>query len=279
MKIAVTGASGYVGGILASTLHAHDHEVLHWSRRKTGNLWHPYALSDDPTSLPWDGVDGLLHAAYDFTARTWEETLAINVEPSLRLLDEAARRNVKKIVFISSISSFEGTLSNYGRAKLLIEKKILEYGGTVIRPGLVWGNPSGGVMGALEKVVDKLPLVPCLHGRDGLSQFLVHEDDLSKFTASLFTLTEEPGPRIVEATNPDSVPLKEILKRLALRNNRFRLFIPIPWQVVMLFLKVGEQLKLPLPFRSDSLKGLVYRTPELLDNDLSSLRKPFRPLA
>lgn len=278
MRIAVTGASGYVGGILAAGLQAHANEVLHWSRRKSGTAWHRYDLSEDPAKLPWEAVDGLLHAAYDFTARTWDETLSLNVWPSLKLIDEAVSQNVKKIIFISSISSFEGTLSNYGRAKLMIEKKVLECGGTVLRPGLVWGDPSGGVMGALERLVQKLPVVPCLHEREGLSQFLVNENDLSDFTVSLFKFNEESGPRIVEATHPDPVPLKEILIRLALRRVRARLFIPIPWQMAMSFLKLGERLNLPLPFRSDSLVGLVYRTPALLENDLASLHTRFRSL-
>jgi nucleoside-diphosphate-sugar epimerase len=272
MNVAVTGASGYVGGILCRALDAKGHHVLAWSRRPCPGDWAAYDLKDDPAGLPWSGVDALVHAAYDFGPRSWQEILAGNVEPAIQLLRAACDHGVKRLVFISSISSFDGTKSNYGKAKRMIEKAALELGVVIIRPGLVWGESSGGVMGALENLVMRLPVVPYLSGRGGLAQFLVHEQDLTTAVVQAVESPTAEAAAILEVANPDPVPLRRILITIAKRRDLRRFFIPLPWQLAMAALRSAEFLGVDLSFRSDSLTGLVRRTPALGSNDLENLR-------
>ncbi len=97
MKIAITGASGYVGNCISNCFRAHGHEVLSLSRRPCAAPWVSYALGDDPQLLPWKGVDVLVHAAYDFTPRSWPEILDGNVTKlDGRFLGIADNRNCKK---------------------------------------------------------------------------------------------------------------------------------------------------------------------------------------
>lgn len=269
MKIAITGTSGYVGGKIQQAFESRGHEVLAWSRRPCPTAWTHFDLNGDPASLPWNQVNVLIHTAYDFAPRDWDAIVEKNVKPSIALLQTAKDRGVQHLIFISSISSFKGTRSNYGKAKLMIEEAALGLGATVIRPGLVWGNHPGGVMGALESLVSKLPLVPYLCGRAGLGQYLVHEDDLSfAIVAIAENLTKSAGT-IHEATHPEAVPLLSILKAIAARSNKSRFFIPVPWQLAMSGLIAAEAIGIDPPFRSDSLTGLVYRTPHLQFTDPS----------
>lgn len=263
MKVAITGASGYVGGQIAKAFQSQGHQVLSWSRSPCPQAWTRYDLGCDPVNLPWNQVDALIHTAYDFAPRDLDEIIEKNVNPSIALLRAAKNAGVERLVFISSISSFQGTRSNYGKAKLMIEEAVLPLGAVVIRPGLVWGNQSGGVMGALEKLVTKLPIIPYLQGRGGLGQFLVHEEDLSRAIVTIVGNLPEGRGSVHEVTHPEAVPLLSILRALAARSQRSRIFVPLPWPLAMFGLKLAEMLGVDPPFRSDSLTGLVHRVANL----------------
>lgn len=258
MKVAITGASGYVGTGISKGFRAHGHEVLALSRRPCEAPWAPFSLAGDPLLLPWEGVDVLIHAAYDFIPRTWQEILDRNVTPSVALLQAAKSAGVERLIYISSMSAFEGCRSNYGKAKLMVENEARNLGAVIIRPGLVWGNPSGGVMGTLENLVAKLPVVPFLTGG---KQLLIHEADLS---AAIVAIAENHPPdaatlHSVAHTTP--VSLLEILRSIAKRSGRTRLYVPVPWQFAMAGLIFIEMLGIRTLFRSDSLVGLVHGNP------------------
>ncbi len=263
MKIAITGATGYVGSRLSHFLREHSHQVLTMSRRPVEGPWASYSLGDDPELLPWKEVDALIHLAYDFTARNWQENLDRNVNPSIALFQAAREAGVRHLIFISSMSSFEGCRSNYGKAKLMVEMEVMRLGATVVRPGLVWGKRSGGVMGTLETLVARLPVVPYLTSGNGLAQYLVHEEDLSLAILVLLEKHPEGARDPVAVANPDSLKLGDILRTIAKRTGRQPLFVPVPWQLAMIVLKAAETLGVRTLFRSDSLTGLVYGNPHV----------------
>ena len=68
-------------------------------------------------------ADLLIHCAYDFKLKDWNDILRINVKGTLDFFKICKICNVKKIIHISSLSSYEKTHSLYGMAKFLIEKK------------------------------------------------------------------------------------------------------------------------------------------------------------
>ncbi len=263
MKVAITGASGYVGSCISAGFRSHGHEVLALSRRRCTGPWSPYALGDEPQQLPWDGVDVLVHAAYDFTPRTCPEIQEKNVRPSVALLQAAKQAGVGRSIFISSMSCFDGCRSNYGQAKLMIEKEVLELGTIVIRPGLVWGDRSGGVMGTLENLVAKLPIIPYLIGAQGLKQYLIHEKDLSDAIVAIAGTPLQADGTLHSVTHPLPVSLLEILKSIARRTHRGRVYLPVPWQLAMIGLKAIESIGIRPSFRSDSLTGLAHANPSI----------------
>ena len=260
MKVAITGASGYVGSGLSKGFQNHGHEVLALSRRPCTPRSFSYSLDDDPRQLPWEGVDVLIHSAYDFTLRTWQEILKTNINASIALLQAAREAGVRHLVFISSMSAFDGCRSNYGKAKRMIEKEALALGAVVIRPGLVWGESSGGIMGTFEKLVARLPLVPFIAGGECLHQYLIHEADLSEAVIAIAGNPSFAGS-LFSVAHPTPVSIHAILQTIARRSRLSRAYCPVPWQLVMAGLKCTETLGLPSLFRSDSLTGIVHGYP------------------
>jgi hypothetical protein len=126
---------------------------------------------------------------------------------------------------------------------------------------LVWGESSGGVMGNLELIVAKSPVVPCITGPRGLPQYLVHEDDLAQAVSHVLSAGESHSGLILPAMNPVPHSLRQILEILAKRGNHSPWFLPVHWLLVMAALKSAEALGIHLPFRSDSLIGLVHGNP------------------
>lgn len=257
MKVALTGSSGNIGGRIASVLERHGHEVIRLGRRPCGKNWVRYQMGDDPYQLPWLGVDTLIHCAHDFKPCDWSSIVTCNVNPSICLFHAAAEAKVSKRIFISSLSSFDGCHSMYGKAKRKIELEVLSPGTTVIRPGLVWGSDSGGVMYSLEHAVRLIGVIPYPFGGNEM-QFTIHVDDL---TDSIVSLAERPPSARSELlcyANQQPLSLQHILRVIAKRQNVSRVILPIPWPLLNAVLKTAEVLRIPLPFRSDSLIGLVH---------------------
>jgi nucleoside-diphosphate-sugar epimerase len=169
-RIAVTGASGVVGGAAARALLARGDTVVGVQR---GEL--PTDLTDqgaearqaditasvDALVEAFTGCGAVVHAAarVEITG-PWEEFARINVHGTRTVIEAARRAGVSRLVMISSPSvahaghalvgaraepaSPDGAHGHYSRSKALAELLALDADGSdlavvVIRPHLVWG--------------------------------------------------------------------------------------------------------------------------------------------
>jgi nucleoside-diphosphate-sugar epimerase len=252
--VAITGATGYVGSAIARCFRAHGWQVLELSR-KSGN----FNLGAEVT-VDWTGIDALVHCAWDFSLRRWPDIERVNVRGSVQLMETACRAGVTKGVFISSLSCFEGCRSLYGKAKLEVEREAARLGFAVVRPGLVYGERPGGMMGSLEKAAKASRVVPII-GDGSYPQYPVHEEDLAELVFALCQ-QEKPPPEPIAAASGEAIPFRELLARIAARHGRKPLFIPVPWPLILAGLKTMEAAGLNPPFRSDSLTGFIFQNPD-----------------
>ena len=261
-RVAITGAHGYVGSVIANAFRQGGWSVTALSRLPAADGVIPFALGERVANLSGLGIQALVHAAYDFSLTRWEEIDRINVHGTQILFDAAKSAGVERILLISTLSAFEGTRSLYGRAKLAMEQLALSFGGSVVRPGLVYGERAGGMTGALEQTVQTQRIIPVLsHGRSKL--YLVHADDLATL---IVRLTEAPvwppTPRITTAAGQRGWTLQGILRAFARGMNRRIVAVPLPWQFVWLGLRVFEAVGIRLKYRSDSVLSLSAANPE-----------------
>ncbi len=257
--IAVSGANGYVGGLIAAALATQG--VVRLVRRPMGPQDMAWSFASPPQALAEDlrarGITQVIHAAWDMKANRLDELEAGCVAGSLQLL-AAARAAGAQFIFISSISAFAGARSAYGRAKLQVEAAVLEAGGIVLRLGLVVG--AGGMLGALRQTVSKAKLIPLI-GSGNAPQYLLPEASLAQAVHMAIEgkLAAASGP--VTLAHPKPVPFKSILRRLAAEAGREIVLIPVPWPFLYAALRAAEACGLKLGFRSDSIVSFIYQDP------------------
>lgn len=278
---AVTGASGYVGARIAQHLATAGWRVIRWGRNPPpGEASVQFQLGEEVAPASFAGVHALVHCAYDFRPRRWHQISEVNVRGSEKLLRAARAAGVERIVFLSSLSAFDGCRSLYGRAKLEIEMTARSVGAVVIRPGLVYGRDAGGVFGGLVKQVRQSRFVPLLDGGRPV-QYLVHDEDLGRFVARCAG-GNVPSAKPIALAHNHSISLRRLLVELAGVLDRRVTFLPVPWRAAWLILKTLEAARLPAPFRSDSLIGLIYQNPApdfSLAESLGAECRPFQARA
>jgi nucleoside-diphosphate-sugar epimerase len=252
--IAVTGANGYVGGRIVADLRARGLDPIALVRRPAPGDAHArrYALAQPLDRAALDGVETVIHAAYDLSVRG-ELVRAVNYDGSLPLLDGLAARG-GRAVLISSLSAFEGAPSLYGQTKLELERAVLARGGCVLRPGLVFGTHAAGLFGAMLESLSSSGLAPLVGG--GWQRLFVTHD------LALCKLVAETTAGRVSATGPvfaaHEVPttLRAIAREIAAARGRRLRVIPVPSPLAYLGLRSLELTGLRLPFRSDSVRSL-----------------------
>lgn len=166
--IAVTGANGFVGRALVERLRADGVPVRALVRRATGPGQH--GIGDIGADTDWrDALEGVgcvvhcaahVHQTSPSSRSVDDDHHRINALGTARLVTEAARSGVRRLVFVSSVkvmgeSSRPGTpwdiadephpADPYGRSKWAAERALWDTAaragleGVVVRPPLVYG--------------------------------------------------------------------------------------------------------------------------------------------
>lgn len=173
MRIAVTGASGFIGGAIATALADRDHEVLAFGRAPKG--WsHPspraryarWALPGEPPA-PLEGVDAVVHsAALADDAAPLLAAMAANRDGTAAVLAAAPGA---RLIHISSSSVTERGRpavreredapipvrhsSAYAASKAAAEALLAGTGALILRPHAVYGPGDRTLLPRVEAAV------------------------------------------------------------------------------------------------------------------------------
>jgi nucleoside-diphosphate-sugar epimerase len=270
IRIAITGATGYVG----SRLCQYFKDLCGLTIQLTSNPeaanpslpYEKFSLTDGVRKgfFAENKVDVLVHAAYDFRPKSRKDIWRVNVAGSIALFKQARAEGVERILVISTMSAYEGCRSLYGNAKLEIEAALSDGLDTsCVRPGLIYSTPldqSRGMIGSILTQVKSSNILPLIGG--GKQElYLTHEEDLGRFC---YWLATRPSATVRAkyfiTANPKPYLFREIVELVSITTNRTNVkLISVPWRSVWLGIKSLEAIRVSTKFRSDSVLSLAYQ--------------------
>jgi nucleoside-diphosphate-sugar epimerase len=253
MRIAIMGASGFIGAHLARTAVARGDAVMALSRsgrqvdaRATMLRWR----FGDPLPPEALGGDCAFHLAHDFDG---PEGAQRTIDATLRAAEQLRSSGTRRQIYISSYSAGAHATSLYGRTKSAIEKAFAASSDTVsVRPGLVIGD--GGIYGRIRKWAQKLPIIPLPDGGRGCVP-VIDVGDLCERLLQLANMSEPP--KVETICEPDLKSLRQLVLEAAARAGKRPSILPVPSRVLIAGLTVAKALRIPLPVTPDNLLGFI----------------------
>lgn len=200
-RIALTGATGFVGRAVIAAARAEGHAIAALTRR-------PQAMADGVEWIAGDladtaalgrlcaGVDMVIHVAGVVNSPDPAEFIRGNVEGTRAMIAAAQAAGVARFVCVSSLSAREPALSRYGASKHAAEELVrastLDW--TIVRPPSVYG-PGDVDNFELFRAAARLGVVP-VPARGRVS--LIHVEDLARLLVALIPGGEAVSHRCFE---------------------------------------------------------------------------------
>ena len=256
MRVLVTGASGMLGGAVATALAQRGDDVVLMQRRPSG-LGLPERLGDlrDATAVRAgvEGMEGVIHlAAKVNVVGAWADYLAANVEGTRTLIAEARAAGVSRFVQVSSPSvahsgrslvaapagpaSASSARGSYSRSKAMAEEVALAahapgFAVVAVRPHLVWGP---GDTQLVARIVERgrsgrLALV----GRGAALIDTTYVDNAADALVAALDAAPAAGGAAYVVSNGEPRPVAEILGAICtaagVPGPRLRVPFPVAW--------------------------------------------------
>jgi uncharacterized protein YbjT (DUF2867 family) len=195
VKLAITGATGFVGGRLLELALAEGHQIRALARRtqqeRDGVTWIDGAL-DRPDSLDRlaEGADAVIHVAGVLNARDSAGFEAGNVTGTSAMVAAAEKAEVQRFVHVSSLAAREPKLSLYGASKAGSEALVgaSPLSCAIIRPPAVYGPGDKETLDLFRMAKRGFILLP-----PGGRLSLIHVDDLGRLLLALAQPTSPKG--------------------------------------------------------------------------------------
>jgi nucleoside-diphosphate-sugar epimerase len=237
MRVAVTGASGFIGRRLLHVLTNAGHEVRALVRRRppedaprtvawvTGDLADASAL----TTLLND-VDAVVHGAGSVKALRADGFAAANVIGTATFAEmAAAQARPPRFVHLSSLAARAPHLSAYAASKAAGEAAVLRLidrlPAVVLRPPAVYGPGDREALRVLQMAARGVLLVP---GVPGARLSLAHVDDVANAIVAALAPAVPAGPLEFDDGRPGGYTWPDIAAAAALALGRPVRVLPVP---------------------------------------------------
>jgi 2-alkyl-3-oxoalkanoate reductase len=208
MRVAITGASGFLGGALVKAYRDDDNSVVALVRPSSHTvpleqmgveIQKGELTSEDSFHNLMENADLAIHcAAHTGEFGPWELFYKTNVLSAKNFFEAGLKQGCSRLIYISSVAVYgngrhhRGTeedvayesqvIDNYTRSKILAETYAFEYYEkhklplTIIRPGYIWGAGDRAVMPRLVQGIKDKQLAVVEQGANLLN--LSHVDNV-----------------------------------------------------------------------------------------------------
>jgi len=282
MQILLTGATGYVGGVLLPELERQGHSVRCLVRRpgkiagKTGpGTEVVVGDASDPADLARScaGIDvayWLVHSMESGVDFERSDRLAAE-----RFAEAAKSAGVRRIVYLGGLGADDDTLSAHLRSRHEVGAILRASGLDVVefRASIVIGAGSFS-FDLVRTLVERLPVMICPAWLATPTQPIAIADVVDYLAAAADL---PPGrSRIFEIGGPDKVSYGAIMREYARQRGLHRLMIPVPVLTPRLS---SLWLKLVTPQYSKVGRKLIdgLKNPTVVTSDAALREFPFRP--
>lgn len=176
MNVLITGATGFLGRYLVERLHKkHSLKIIARSREKSAfaekigvKAYHGDILDNDILQEACGGVDTVIHLAATFELKKAVEE---NVTAMDNIISSCRDKNVKKLIFMSSLNSRFKKQGPYSLSKKICEEKLaksdLDY--VILRPTIIYDDNGGVFFSRLLKLIKRFHVAPII----GTGEYLI----------------------------------------------------------------------------------------------------------
>jgi len=253
MQVLVTGASGFIGGQVATTLAASGHDVIGVSRRGITPHGRGIALdaADARSAAVWlphlRGVDAVVNTVGILRERGGQTFQALHVDAARALFDACVTAGVRRVVQVSALGADSGATTTYHLSKRAADDHLLSLplDATIVMPSLVYGP--GGASARLFGAWATLPVVP-LPGAGDQTVQPVHVGDVAQAVTALLADTEDRNTwagRRIALVGPVPMTMAAFLGEL--RQALGLAPAPLRWRVPRGLVRAGVAVASALP--------------------------------
>lgn len=243
-RIAVTGATGFVGRHVANRLEAAGHEVVALSRRTGVDL-----AAADPVALRTElaGCDAVVHCAginREIGTQTYD---AVHVRGTQALVTAARAAGVGHISVLGFLRARPDGPSAYHRSKWAAEAIVRESGipFTVLKAGVIHGR-GDHMLDHLSHALHTFPVF----GLVGMQERPVRPvavDDVARILEAAATGDERLRDRTIAVLGPEQLTLGDAVQRVASIIGRRPVYVRLPVRVHLALARVfAAVMRVPL---------------------------------
>jgi uncharacterized protein YbjT (DUF2867 family) len=253
MRIAITGATGFVGSYLTNRLESEGHELVLIARhaRKNDARLVVSDLSDvNILSDSFKGCSVVAHCAginREIGNQTYER---VHVEGTRNVVEAAKTAGVEKIVLMSFLRARPKCGSPYHESKWEAEEIVrnsgLDY--TIIKAGVIYGR-GDHMLDHLSHALHSFPVFGLVGLKEKSIRPLAVEDLVHVMRAAL--IDRRLKRQTIALVGPEEFYLSEAVRRVAEVVGKRPLMIPLPIVCHQLMARVFERtMRIPLTSRA-----------------------------
>jgi NADH dehydrogenase len=251
MKIAITGATGFVGSHLTTRLTGEGHEVVRIARHRIADAIVQSGLDNvDQLTAAFAGCKVVAHCAginRELGVQTYDR---VHVSGTRNVVAAAKNAGVEKIVLMSFLRARPDCGSPYHESKWAAEEIVRDSGldYTVIKAGVVYGR-GDHMLDHLSHALHTFPVFGLVGLKEKSIRPLAVEDLVHVMRAAL--VDRRMKRQTIALVGPEEIYLSEAVLRVAEVVGKRPLMVPLPVVCHELMARVFERfMKIPLTSRA-----------------------------